>query len=440
MNINLAGLDLLVVDDDVTSAHILSHSLGKYGARVEVADCGEAGLLKFQARRVPIVITDINMPGMSGLELARCLKEIDKDIQVIATSVNDTADCIIAALGLSFSDYILKPFSIDKLVLAVNRCREVFIMKQRIDNEQKRFTTVLDCLGEGIMIKDIDFGILYQNRAMTEMFGDRTGTFCYEMFDQNEPCLECPTVLSMKDGRNHSACRSFIRNGISVHTESTASQLRDSTGVVTGSVEIVREITDRIKYEQAIKDMAFIDPLTGLSNRRLFGDRMEQCVAKARRYGTSFALFSLDLDYFKEINDSLGHDAGDQVLVEIGKRIRSCFKRDVDTISRQGGDEFSIIIADCGEREQLVKIAENLLRTLSQPILLAETDVQLTASIGISTCPENGVVIKELEIAADRAMYAAKKAGRNRFHMWEQSYKAYEPSIKTWAPTETTHE
>jgi diguanylate cyclase (GGDEF)-like protein len=110
---------------------------------------------------------------------------------------------------------------------------------------------------------------------------------------------------------------------------------------------------------------------------------------------------------------------GDQVLVEAGKRIKACCKRDLDTIGRQGGDEFSIIIADCGGRHQLTDIAEKLLLQLSQPIQVEDNLLQVTVSIGISVYSQNGTEIKELEIASDRAMYAAKKARRNAYCFWE---------------------
>jgi len=165
--------------------------------------------------------------------------------------------------------------------------------------------------------------------------------------------------------------------------------------------------------------MAFHDPLTGLPNRRLFEDRLVQAIAKSRRYGMKFGLFTLDLDDFKEINDTFGHEAGDQVLREAADRIRTCCKRDLDTISRHGGDEFCVIITDCVGKEQLSAIAEQLLLVFARPFQLADSLVDVTSSLGISIFPDNGTEMKELEIASDRAMYAAKKAGRNTYRFWE---------------------
>ncbi|HIJ82398.1 MAG TPA: GGDEF domain-containing protein, partial [Desulfuromonadales bacterium] len=140
---------------------------------------------------------------------------------------------------------------------------------------------------------------------------------------------------------------------------------------------------------------------------------LEQAIAKSRRYDMKFGLLYLDLDYFKKINDTLGHEAGDEVLIEASDRIRSCCKRDLDTISRQGGDEFCIIVTDCGGTEQLDGVATNLLKAFGTPFTVNGSEVTVTTSIGISIFPDDGTEPKELEVAADKAMYAAKRSGRN---------------------------
>jgi diguanylate cyclase (GGDEF)-like protein/PAS domain S-box-containing protein len=418
-DLNLSGLDVLIVEDDAASALLISRILSKYGARVETAANGDTGLLKFQEQRFPIIVTDICMPGMDGLELARKIRALDHDVQIIATSANSETGSLVSAIELGFSEYLLKPIEIDKLLLSVKRCGDIIAVKQQLENERVKFKTVVECLGEGIAIKDLNFRILHQNRAMTEMFSDLTGSACYKIFGLEHPCQDCPTVQALKDGQTHSSCRSYQIDGASIHIESTASLMRDSHGIVTGTVEIIRDISERIKNEQTIHNLAFLDPLTGLSNRRLFEDRLEQAIAKSRRYNMQFGLLTLDLDYFKKINDTFGHEAGDQVLLEAAERIRACCKRDLDTISRQGGDEFCIIYTDCGDRKQLTSIAEKLLVQFARPFQLTDALLEVTTSIGISIFPDNGSVMKELKIASDRAMYAAKKGGRNTYRFWE---------------------
>jgi diguanylate cyclase (GGDEF)-like protein len=203
-----------------------------------------------------------------------------------------------------------------------------------------------------------------------------------------------------------------------LYVENTSSLLRDSRGTVTGTITIIRDISDRIKNEQIIKDLAFSDPLTDLANRRLFEDRLEQAIAKCHRYGMKFGLLNLDLDHFKTVNDTLGHESGDVVLQETAERIKSCCQRDLDTISRYGGDEFCIILTDCGERTELEELAKSMLQLLSKPIRNRDSDICITTSIGISIFPDDGTDAKSLAEAADKAMYSAKRAGRNTYRFF----------------------
>jgi len=356
---------------------------------------------------------------MSGIELVRRIKALDRETKIIAISANRETDSLVSAIELGFSDYLLKPLEIKDLLLAVKRCYDEIAVKNELKSERENFFTVVECLGDGISIKDLDFRITFQNRTMTEIFGDRIGSSCYQMFGFESPCPDCPTVKALHDQKTHTSCRSHNINGKTMHIESTASLLRDSQGIVTGTVEIVRDVSERIKNEEAIRDLALHDPLTGLANRRLFEDRLEQAIAKSNRYGRKFALIYLDLDPFKEINDAFGHEAGDKVLLEAAERIRGCCKRDLDTICRLRGDEFCIIVTDCGDRDKLTPIADKLLEEFARPFDIDKAEVSVTASIGITIFPDNSTVMKELQIDADRAMYAAKKAGRNRYCFWE---------------------
>jgi diguanylate cyclase (GGDEF)-like protein len=418
-DIHLEGLDVLLVEDDTVSALLVSNALTRHGARVETASNGIEALARFEEKRYPVIVTDICMPGMDGLELVERVRHLDKNTQIIATSVSFETDCLISAIELGFNDYFLKPLDYDKLLWAVKRCADTFANRQQLEDEQQKFRSVVESLGEGITIKDLEYCITYQNKAMTEMLGDRTGLACYKVFGFEEPCQDCPTILTLKDGQAHTSCRDYLVNGATLHIESTASLIRDSHGMVTGTVEIIRDISERMRTEQTIREMAFLDPLTGLANRRLFEDRLEQAIAKSRRYGMQFGLLTLDLDNFKEINDTFGHEAGDHVLRVAADRLRICCKRDLDTISRQGGDEFCVIITDCEGKGQLSAITDQLLLLFAQPFHLAGSQVTVTTSIGVSIFPDNGTELKELEIASDRAMYAAKKAGRNTCRFWE---------------------
>jgi diguanylate cyclase (GGDEF)-like protein len=159
--------------------------------------------------------------------------------------------------------------------------------------------------------------------------------------------------------------------------------------------------------------LAFYDPLTGLANRRLFKDRLDQALKKVRRQKNHMALLYLDLDRFKEINDDYGHDAGDVLLIEIANRLRHAV-RDSDVISRIGGDEFNLILHDLGCEQDAISVAEKVLESVNQPIDIGVKEVTISASIGITLAPDDGVDAKELIKNADVAMYQSKQLGRNR--------------------------
>ncbi|MHB8807125.1 MAG: diguanylate cyclase [Anaerolineaceae bacterium] len=197
--------------------------------------------------------------------------------------------------------------------------------------------------------------------------------------------------------------------------EIKTSPLTDQMGNQNGTVGIIRDITELSQMRQKLQEMATHDALTGLPNRTLFYERFELTLANAKRNKKSFAILSLDLDHFKEINDNLGHPIGDAVLVEIANRLTSTL-RATDTAARFGGDEFVILLWEITDRTDAIKVAKKLLEMVRKPYLMDGQQLKLTASIGIVFYPENGKEIRELIKHCDEAMYRAKESGRNAYH------------------------
>jgi len=173
-----------------------------------------------------------------------------------------------------------------------------------------------------------------------------------------------------------------------------------------------------LRQKQVLAKQAHYDTLTSLPNRALFYDRLHQAMTKSKRYKKKFALMFLDLDKFKEINDALGHDVGDIVLIEIASRLQNTL-REIDTVARLAGDEFLIIIEDIDSKESIAQIARILLEKLSIPITLNKIDLYITASIGISIYPDHTQDSKVLVKHADQAMYKAKNIGKNNFQFYD---------------------
>ncbi|MEP3857635.1 MAG: EAL domain-containing protein [Porticoccus sp.] len=180
------------------------------------------------------------------------------------------------------------------------------------------------------------------------------------------------------------------------------------------------DITEKKANEQLIWEQANFDPLTELPNRRMFYDRLGQEIKKAHRSALSMAVLFIDLDHFKEVNDTLGHEKGDQLLVEAASRIGHCI-RETDTVARLGGDEFIIILSELEERSTIERVLTSLLTCLSEPYQLDSDVAFVSASIGVTLYPEDATDIEGLLKNADQAMYAAKKEGRNGYQYFTQS-------------------
>jgi diguanylate cyclase (GGDEF)-like protein/PAS domain S-box-containing protein len=186
---------------------------------------------------------------------------------------------------------------------------------------------------------------------------------------------------------------------------------------------ILRDISKQKEAEEVIWQQANFDMLTGLPNRRMFRDRLEQEIKKSDRTGLTLAVMFLDLDNFKEVNDTLGHDKGDRLLKEVTRRLKDCV-RETDTMARLGGDEFVVLLNEMDDLGSLERIAKNILRSTAQPFQLDIEPVYITVSIGITLYPIDAQDFEALLKNADQAMYAAKAEGRNRFSYFTSSMQA----------------
>jgi diguanylate cyclase (GGDEF)-like protein len=187
---------------------------------------------------------------------------------------------------------------------------------------------------------------------------------------------------------------------------------------------MLADITERKRAEQNARHQAEHDALTGLPNRVLFLDRLQQALATSRREHKRFAVMFLDLDRFKQINDTLGHKAGDMVLQEVAQRLRHCV-RGVDTTSRLGGDEFVVLLADIRGADQAAHVAGTVMQALARPITLEHQEIAPSVSIGIAICPGDGEDAVTLLHHADVAMYHAKQQGRNAFRFFSPAMNAH---------------
>ncbi|MFA5170763.1 MAG: diguanylate cyclase [Sulfuriferula sp.] len=212
-------------------------------------------------------------------------------------------------------------------------------------------------------------------------------------------------------------CLAFNLTGNDGVTTEAASQLGNDNVVGGFQARFIWNLLTRLKKSnEQITNLAHHDSLTGLPNRILFYDRLNQSIALARRHGTSMATLYLDLDGFKLINDSLGHDAGDVLLREAAKRITGCV-RDTDTVARIGGDEFTVIICNLQTPNASEQVAMKIIDALGQPFLINGKECSVSASIGVAIYPNHGATAEQLIKIADAAMYLAKHNGKNCYRI-----------------------
>ena len=198
----------------------------------------------------------------------------------------------------------------------------------------------------------------------------------------------------------------------------------DRDGRFAGYRGIARDVTQSHRAEERIRRLAHFDELTGLPNRTMFMHTLQRAFSLAQRRSKQFALFFIDLDRFKNINDSLGHEAGDRLLQDVARRLRQHL-RESDTVARLGGDEFVVLVEDCADPRELNAIAQNILNAVGRPYLLAGQEYHVTGSIGISTYPADGQDPAALLKNADIAMYLAKDSGKNNFQFYSAQQNAH---------------
>jgi diguanylate cyclase (GGDEF)-like protein len=198
------------------------------------------------------------------------------------------------------------------------------------------------------------------------------------------------------------------KDGTLVWEAASISPIRDEDGTITHFVGIKEDITEIKRLQEQLEHLARHDPLTGLPNRFLFADRLRQALAQGKRRKAPFAILYLDLDGFKPVNDVHGHQAGDAVLVEVGRRLQACV-RESDTVARMGGDEFTVLLNDIHGPENARRLADTIVATLCEPFNVEGTACTIGASLGIALFPQDGATADALLSKADTAMYQAKQ-------------------------------
>ncbi|MCK9202140.1 MAG: EAL domain-containing protein [Gallionella sp.] len=293
--------------------------------------------------------------------------------------------------------------------------------ERRLAESQAQMQAILDHAPVGIWLVGADGRYRFVNKQFCESVGIPEQSFLEtdnlrELMGREmaENCLHSDHACMEQDKPHVSQETMTLADGRPHVLEITKAKLRDRDGKITGVIGISMDVTARKQAEEMVWRQANFDMLTGLPNRHMFRDRITLEIRKSQRSGMTMALLLIDLDRFKEVNDTLGHDMGDRLLVEAAQRIVGCV-RGSDTVARLGGDEFTVILPELEHSESIGRIAQNIIDRLTAPFTLGQDVAYVSASIGIALYPDDAADIDSLLKHADQAMYLSKDLGRNRF-------------------------
>jgi len=453
---------ILIIDDTPANLAVVVDYLEDHGFMVSVAQNGIVGIQRTHLVKPDLILLDVMMPEISGVETCRRLKadEATKDIPVIfMTALSDTTDKI-AGFEAGGVDYITKPFQTEELLARVKthlalrtmqirlaeqniRLQQEVVVRRKVEAELRlQNRAVESCLNAIIIINCIEPGnpIEYVNPAFKRITGydveDVIGHSLDLLFNGSKATFDKDKIRTML--REHQEGRvtlcSYRKDGSLFWNELYIAPVREDTGEVMHIVCVMNDITETKKYQEELQRQGTYDSLTGLPNRSLLFDRLNHAVETARRYKYSIAVVFLDLDRFKLINDSLGHGSGDELLLTISKRLVGSIRKS-DTVARLSGDEFVLILPDSEHASPVATLTERpdnslssyvpirvvldrVVSAVAEPIVLKGTEFTLTCSIGVSLFPNNGEDAETLLKNADAAMYRVKEAGRNNFQFY----------------------
>lgn len=434
---------ILLVDDRAENIFALKQTLKSLDADLIEAYSGEEALSMVLRHEFALILLDVQMPGMDGFETASFIREnaATSHIPIIfVTAISKEDKYVFKGYDVGGVDYLYKPIDPDILKNKVKVFLELYQKQQQLKtalgkverlNYQQQL--LLKCAGEGIIGLDLDGRIAFANPAACHMLDEHedfiVGKVFKEFILKDEFMPEknggIPTDINVSQWQSNCIYSSsdtiFLRaDGQQVPVEYTAAALSESGKKVHGGVIIFQDISDRKEVEKQLVYMAKYDHLTGVANRRLFKEFLEDAIARAERHKRYISLLFIDLDHFKDINDTLGHDIGDLLLMSVANRLKASIRK-VDLVARLGGDEFAIVLDDITNEDDGHLVANKILNILTPTHQLAQHQLYLTPSIGVSTYPKDGRTPDTLIKAADKAMYVAKNSGRNGIRVFENS-------------------
>lgn len=416
---------ILVVDDDQLIREMLLDTLTTAGFDVTLAEGGDIALHCFTSIRPDLVLLDLTMPGKDGCETCRDLRMLPKGqhTHVLMMTCLDNADSIHHAFEAGATDFIAKPLNLELLVHRVRYMLRASQSVNRLAETQARLEMLkvaVDNLPIGITFSDVNGIIVYSNPAEAQMHGYEVSELIgrearkFSTSDRSRP-MNAEQLRECGVWRRDSV--NVRKNGEKFAAQLTSIPVRDSDACYLGIIATCEDISQRKEAEEKIHQLAYYDVVTGLPNRSMFLERLHQTLSHAQRGRDKVNLIFIDLDNFKDVNDTRGHDVGDKLLRLVAERLSACL-RDSDVLARLGGDEFVVVCPSVDTQESVATVVQRLLAIFTDPFEIEGRQLYTSASIGIAVYPDDSLDASSLFRCADTAMYQAKSEGRAQFRFF----------------------
>ena len=410
---------------------------GPYALSVEwVRRCAEAvRLLTGDAAQgadgFAAVLVELFLRDSQGLETFDRLFKAAPQVPILVLSTSEHESLARQAVQRGAQDYLLKG-RLDNYLLpkALGSMIDRAAHAEALFEEKERAQVTLNSIGDAVMSCDVSARVTYLNKVaerLTGWTGDKAaGRPIEDVFHiidaTTRATIANPMALAIREDKTVLLAPNTILSrpdGVEAAIEDSAAPIHDRRGRVTGAVMVFHDVSTTRALSLNLAHQAQHDSLTDLPNRVLLDDRLTNAIGLRRRHGLKLGVLYLDLDRFKNINDSLGHEVGDRLLKEVARRLLACV-RGSDTVSRQGGDEFVILLSELAAGQDAAISADKVLQALGTPLLIDGHNLHISASIGIAIFPEDGEDPESLLKHADFAMYHAKDRGRNNYQFFRQ--------------------
>jgi diguanylate cyclase (GGDEF)-like protein/PAS domain S-box-containing protein len=436
---------VLVVDDEAMNRLLVGETLRNAGLRVVEAGSGVEALRLFPENQPQLVLLDVMMPEMDGFEVCRAIRAMPggETLPILMLTGLEDIDSINRAYESGATDFAAKPIN---WVLLRQRVRYLLRSAQVMNDLRRselRLASAQTIARLGNWEWDLVTGRGYWSDEVYRLLGYEPRAFWpkYERFVErvhpdDRASIDAAVRVAQQQGSPYSVeHRVLLPDGTTRVLYVHGQVERDEEGRPVLMIGTLQDVTDRRRAEERIRALAYYDTLTGLPNRQLFNEQLQFSLGSAQRHNRMVAVVFLDIDRFKRINDTHGHSAGDEVLKQVAERLREGV-RDYDaivrhaqdsvgtTLARLGGDEFIFSFSDLQRAEDAAKAANRLLKLLDPPVAVGDSEIFITASLGIALAPADGSDIETLIKNAESAMYVAKSDGGNGVRFYDNSMNA----------------